>query len=57
MNGHCFEIVKDGPEAYLRVSDVLLVLSAEYSPKDRDQFAEFLRGILVERDSPSGKLN
>jgi hypothetical protein len=39
------------------VSDVLEILSAQYSPKDRDQVAEFLTGILTEPEIPHARMN
>ena len=57
MDGSCFVILKDGPDAYIRVCDVLQILSSQYSPKDRDQFAEFLHGILTEPHCPDQRLN
>jgi len=57
MDGSCFVILKDGPDCYIRVTDVLEILSAQYSPKDRDQIAEFLNGVLAEPAMPSTRLN
>jgi hypothetical protein len=57
MDGSCFVIFKDGPDCYIRVTDVLEILSAQYSPKDRDQIAEFLTGVLAEPAMPSTRLN
>jgi len=45
MDGSCFVIIQDGADSYIRVADVLSILSAEYSPTERDQVAEFLRGL------------
>jgi hypothetical protein len=57
MDGSCFVILKDGPDCYIRVVDVLSILSPEYSPKERDQVAEFLHGILVEPPCPDHRMN
>ena len=46
MDGE-FVILRDGPDSYIRVADVLEILSARYSPKDRDLIAEFLQGELT----------
>jgi hypothetical protein len=57
MDGSCFVILKDESDSYIRISDVLNILSAQYSPKDRDQVAEFLHGILVEPYCPDQRMN
>jgi hypothetical protein len=57
MDGSCFVILKDGPDCYIRVTDVIDILSAQYSPKDRDQIAEFLNGILAEPSMPPARMN
>lgn len=50
MDGRIFEIVTDGPDAYIRVDDVIAILSSDYSPKDRDQVAEMLQSIVRPMD-------
>jgi len=57
MTGSQFVIIKDGPDAYIRVCDVLEILSAQYTPKERDQVAVFLHGILMEPFCPDQRLN
>lgn len=50
MDGSTFVILNDGPDAYIRVVDVLAILSSQYSPKDRDAVAEMLQGIVTPLD-------
>jgi hypothetical protein len=57
MDGSCFVILNDGPDSYIRVTDVLEILSPRFSPKDRDQIAEFLTGVLSDSHCPDRKLN
>jgi hypothetical protein len=46
MDGSCFQIMTDGPDSYIRVSDVLEILSSRYSPVDREQVATVLQSVI-----------
>jgi hypothetical protein len=57
MDGYCFVIIKDESDSYIRIVDVLEILSAQYSPSERDQVAQFLHGIVMEPYCPDQRLN
>jgi hypothetical protein len=57
MDGSCFVIIKDESETYIRITDVLEILSAQYSPSERDQVARFLHGVVTEPYCPDQRLN
>lgn len=57
LDGSGFVIINDGSENYIRVVDVIAILSAEYSPKDRDNVAELLQGIVTSSNIDHMRMN
>jgi hypothetical protein len=57
VDGTTFVIISDGSENYIRISDVLTILSAEYSPKDRDDIADLLQGIVTSASPENMRMN
>lgn len=57
MDGTTFVIISDGCENYIRIADVLTILSSEYLPKDRDDIADLLQGIVTSVPNDNMRMN
>lgn len=57
VDGTTFVIISDGCENYIRIADVLTILSSEYSPKERDDIADLLQGIVTSSSPEHMRMN